>query len=89
MKAHKTASFGRVSSAALAAIAISLVAAATTGCNATGSDNPSLRNDLAAIRTAHGDPDSIGSLDATAPPPNLDTYRRSAGPAYRTVAAHR
>ncbi len=68
----------------LSALTLVLVSGATVGCN---EDSPnrsqhSFRNDLAAIRSVHGDSDGIGAMDATAPPVDLTQYRRpSAGAA--------
>jgi hypothetical protein len=81
MKFHKPARFTLT---AVAVLAIPLIAAAT-GCNAADSACPNLRADLVAIRSAHRDPDAIGSLDATAPPINLDRYRHGNGRNYRIL----
>jgi hypothetical protein len=60
----------------LPAIVLVLTTAAMTGCSADSKDR-TLRADLQAIRSIHGDPDAIGSLDATAPPADLAQYRHA------------
>ncbi len=71
---------------AFALVATALVAS-TFGCSA--SQGHSLRSDLAVLRSAHNDPDDIGSIDATTTPPaDLDQYRRANNSAlYQTVSA--
>jgi hypothetical protein len=81
---HQPAPSHRCTRTTIAALALGLVTAATLGCNASQDQN--LRTNLAALRAAHADPDAIGSLDATAPPTNLDDYRRHPA-TFRTVAA--
>jgi len=52
----------------------------------TGQDTR-LMSDFAALRSIHGDPESIGSLDPDATPVDLNHYRRAA--TFRTVSATR
>jgi len=61
------------------ALVLVFAAAAITGCSAGSKDRP-LRADLQAIHSIHGDPDAIGSLDATAPPADLTQYRHATAP---------
>jgi len=85
MNPHQSAMSHRT---ALAALALTLFAASALGCNA--SQDPGLRTNLAALRAAHGDSSDIGSLDETAPPANLDQYRRPVDTAhYSTVSVSR
>jgi hypothetical protein len=67
-----TVRFIRVVPTAIAATVLSL---AILGCSDSFS-NHDLRNDLATIHAMHGDGDGIGSLDETAPPTDLATYRQ-------------
>jgi hypothetical protein len=85
MNAYNSAQPHSISRIAFAALALTLIAAPIIGCDSYPQPDHNLRADLAAIRTSHGDPDAIGSLDETAPPSNLNDYRR---PTYRTVATH-
>ena len=63
---------------------LALVAGPTLGCDSSIRPDHTLRADLSAIRAIHGDPEAIGALDSTAPPADLNDYRK---PAYRTVSA--
>ena len=83
MNAFNAGTFRSLSRITLAAIVLGLGAAPTLGCDSANEPDHSLRADVAAIRGAHGDPDAIGALDATAPPPDLNEYRK---PVYRTAA---
>jgi hypothetical protein len=89
MHVHQPASFDRFARTAVAALAISLMTSAATGCNAGDGGDPNLRSDLASIRNVHGNPDAIGSLDPSATPANLDAYQHAKGAGYRTVSAKR
>ena len=83
MNAHHSAASHSISRFVFAGFLLALAAAPTIGCDPANQPDHSLRADLAAIHSAHEDPDDIGSLDATAPPPDLNQYRR---PTYRTAS---
>jgi hypothetical protein len=82
MDAHDVAPTHAVRRLAAAAILLGFAAFPAVGCDSA--NQPDLRADLAAIHSAHGDPEAIGTLDATAPPPDLNAYRK---PEYRAVSA--
>jgi hypothetical protein len=69
--------------AALGILALAIIPA--LGCDSAPQPDHSLRDNLAAFHAAHSDPNDIGSLDATAPPSDLNAYRN---PTYRTVSTH-
>jgi hypothetical protein len=84
MNAHHSAASHSISRFVSAGFLLALTAAPTIGCGSVKQPDHSLRADLAAIHSAHDDADAIGSLDATAPPPDLNQYRR---PTYRAASA--
>jgi hypothetical protein len=70
---------------ALTTVLLAATLAPAIGCASGEQPNRSLRADLAVLRSAKDDPEAIGTLDATAPPPDLNEYRR---PFDRTASAH-
>lgn len=84
MNAHHSAASHIISRFVFATLMLVPIAAPTIGCGSVKQPDHSLRADLAAIHSAHDDADAIGSLDATAPPPDLNQYRR---PTYRAASA--
>jgi hypothetical protein len=83
MNAHNSAPFHALRHLAISALILGFATAPMMGCGSGSQSKQSLRAELATLRTAHGDPDSIGTLDATAPPPDLNEYRK---PVYRAVS---
>jgi len=84
MNAHDSTLHHAVRHLAVAALILGLAIAPTLGCDSGNQPDHSLRADVAAIRSAHGDAEGIGALDATAPPVDLNEYRK---PVYRTASA--
>jgi hypothetical protein len=84
MKAHDSALSHLLRHFAVAVLMLGLATVPTVGCDSGDQPDHSLRSDVAALRAAHGNPDQIGSLDETAPPTDLNQYRK---PVYRTASA--
>ncbi len=85
MNTYDSAPFEFLRRLGCAGLLLTLAAAPIVGCNSANEPDRSMSADLAAIRIAHSDANDIGSLDATAPPANLNDYRK---PVYRTASAH-
>ncbi len=86
MNLYELAPFHAVRRLAAVAVILGIVCVPALGCDSNSEDQPdhSLRADVAAIRSIHGDPDAIGTLDATAPPSDLSAYGK---PEYRPASA--
>ena len=83
MNGCPSAPLNTVARVTFTAFLLALAVSSTVGCESATLPDRSLRADITGIRSAHGDADEIGSLDATFPPPDLNDYRK---PVYRTVA---
>jgi hypothetical protein len=93
MNELKSALRHRLARTTISILAVTLAVVPLVGCDTnrdprqtTGQDTR-LRSDFAALRSIHGDPDSIGSLDSDAAPVDLNNYRHAA--AFRTISAAR
>jgi hypothetical protein len=84
MNAHCQAPSHTLRRLVFAASTTALAAFPAIGCDSVNQPDRNLRAGAAAIRSLHGDADAIGALDATAPPADLNDYRK---PVYRTVPA--